>query len=304
MTEASELEDAALAGDRISIKAYFELWDALVLLAPNPERISLEVGTHFDPDHYGPLGLAFKTAPHLRAAIDLAVRYLHALTDAARLTIEESATTLELCLHRDIAGTYGLLTANEATLIEIVHAMRSISGQPIGLSSVTLKASNQAPMKALEDFFGCPVLPNSRDDALLFDAATLSGTLPKSDEGLASFLVEHLKQTVPEHPELAWLHQVRETIANVLPQSQSPLETVARSMGMSSRTLQRRLAEQDKTFKDLLDGVRKDLAMKVIGSTSMPIAEVAFLIGFADAAALVRAFKRWTGSTPSAFRRS
>jgi AraC-like DNA-binding protein len=73
---------------------------------------------------------------------------------------------------------------------------------------------------------------------------------------------------------------------------------------MSPRTLGRRLAEEGTTFSELLDDLRRQLALRYVGTETHGLSEVAFLLGFSDVAAFYRAFKRWTGRTPLQYRHS
>jgi len=81
------------------------------------------------------------------------------------------------------------------------------------------------------------------------------------------------------------------------------LERIADALSMSGRTLQRKLREHKTSHQELLDQMRKDLAMRYLEEPEMAICEVAYLLGFSESSALHRAFKRWTGQTPSEFRR-
>ena len=95
---------------------------------------------------------------------------------------------------------------------------------------------------------------------------------------------------------------VRRALAARLSRGQTDIETVARELGTSVRTLQRRLSATGLSYQDLLDTVRRETAESRIGDTSLSIGEVAYLVGFSEPAAFHRAFKRWTGITPQAFR--
>jgi len=78
---------------------------------------------------------------------------------------------------------------------------------------------------------------------------------------------------------------------------------VAHQLAMSQRTLQRKLREHDTSHQQLLDDLRKNLARTYLDEPSMSIGEVAYLLGFSESSAFHRAFKRWTGQTPSEYRR-
>ena len=77
------------------------------------------------------------------------------------------------------------------------------------------------------------------------------------------------------------------------------MDQVAKDLLMSSRTLQRRLGEEGSKFNDALNETRKELAQQYIQDDSLPIKEISYLLGFSEAANFTRAYKRWTGTTPS-----
>jgi len=96
---------------------------------------------------------------------------------------------------------------------------------------------------------------------------------------------------------------VRLIIKNEFKGGEASLEKVAGQLGLSGRTLQRKLQERGTTHQELLDQMRKELAVRYLREPEMAICEVAYLLGFSESSALHRAFKRWTGKTPSEFRR-
>jgi len=92
--------------------------------------------------------------------------------------------------------------------------------------------------------------------------------------------------------------RIREASHGPLPE----MASVAAALAMSPRTLQRRLAGQRTTYRRLLSEVREDLACQHLAESRLSIAEIAFLLGFADVTSFHRAFKRWTGQTPRTYR--
>jgi len=95
--------------------------------------------------------------------------------------------------------------------------------------------------------------------------------------------------------------RVRRVLARTLPQGEPGVPTVARSLDMSARTLQRQLEEQGTTFRDVLNDLRSEMAQAYLLDGRHTIAEVTYLLGFSETAAFSRAFKRWTGVAPSRF---
>jgi AraC-like DNA-binding protein len=128
-------------------------------------------------------------------------------------------------------------------------------------------------------------------------------SLNDSDANLHSVMrgyAEQLLEGLPHGPNFT--ATVREVVARHLASGQLGIELVARELHMSTRTLGRRLDGEGTNFTDLVDDIRKRLALRHVGNRSFPLAEVAFMLGFAHPAAFHRAFKRWSGTTPLRYR--
>ncbi len=100
-----------------------------------------------------------------------------------------------------------------------------------------------------------------------------------------------------------FVFDVRQLITTLLPSGQSKKAAVAQGLGMSSRTLTRRLAKDGLTYQGLLDEVRRKLALQYLKDRRINIKKVADLLGYSEASAFYRAFRRWTDSSPAQHRR-
>lgn len=98
--------------------------------------------------------------------------------------------------------------------------------------------------------------------------------------------------------------RVREHLFECLPAGEASADTVAERMGLSRRTLQRRLADEGQVFKDIVQEVREELSRHYLHNTELSYGEIAFLVGYDDTSSFFRAFNRWTGTTPEGMRRS
>ncbi|HSS02737.1 MAG TPA: helix-turn-helix transcriptional regulator [Kofleriaceae bacterium] len=114
--------------------------------------------------------------------------------------------------------------------------------------------------------------------------------------------VHRILDALPE--EVSFLDRVRRTILEELGLGEPKLARLAQRMQLSERTLQRWLQRERTSVQALIDGARRELALRQLASTSQSIAQIAHQVGFAEVRAFHRAFKRWTGSTPAAYRRS
>ena len=99
-----------------------------------------------------------------------------------------------------------------------------------------------------------------------------------------------------------FVQRVHEAIRGSLRDGAPKMETLAKQLHVSARTLQRRLAEHQTTFQDAVDAVRRELAQQYLRDPHLGVSEVAFLLGYSELSTFDRAFKRWTGKTPREFR--
>ena len=99
-------------------------------------------------------------------------------------------------------------------------------------------------------------------------------------------------------PEGSFRREVEQRLEPLLERGPVRIEAVARALGYSRQTLYRRLKEEGTTFAELLDGLRRRLALRYVREQGMPVKEAAYRLGFSEPAAFSRAYKRWTGSSP------
>jgi AraC-like DNA-binding protein len=123
-----------------------------------------------------------------------------------------------------------------------------------------------------------------------------------ADDGLSTYLLLRLDDLTARKARRSVVDDVRAAIADVLPDGQPSKSQIARRLAVSERTLHRQLADHGETFQAIATQARRDAAESLLTTTGHSIADIAFLTGFADQTAFTRAFKRWTGTTPAAFR--
>lgn len=151
--------------------------------------------------------------------------------------------------------------------------------------------------------FGEHVVYNAPRDMLVFDDAQWALPQPQRDPMLQSVLEQHARTLAAElavEPTLA--DRVATELRALLAQGRGELRAVAARLGLSPRTLQRRLRADRTAFKDVLDATRRDLAARYLLDDTLTVLEVAFMLGYADESAFHRAFRRWHGQRPGAWR--
>ena len=150
-------------------------------------------------------------------------------------------------------------------------------------------------------FFGTHELDFGReDDGLTLVASDLARPLRARDERLAATMDDLAARCVEPHaPTLSYAERVERAIR--LPDTS--IDSVATALHASARTVQRRLEDEGTRYSEVLDRARATLARKLLRESTLPIAEIAARVGFSDVAPFTRAFRRWTGTPPGAFRR-
>ena len=142
-------------------------------------------------------------------------------------------------------------------------------------------------------------------DGLEFELSDLTAGNRLGDAQISAFFDQHLDDRIANQlPEDRLEQQVRTAVTQSHSEGTPRITDVASRMGMSSRTLQRRLAAEGHVFGNLVESARRDLAEGLLRRTEYSLAEVAFLTGYAEQSTFSRAFKRWNGRTPAEYRRS
>ena len=265
--------------------------------------LALKVGASMLCDDYGAFGLAWKSAVNLRGSYERAVRYGRVLTSVSIYEVRSEAGKNYMMLHRDGERRLGLRLSNEQTVVAIAQISREVSPRGFAPEAVYFKHPSPGSTAAYEEYFGCPVYYGADRDALRVSDATLATPNRLGDPTISQFFDAHMETELGELSDDSGLDKrVRIQISQSLSEGVPTLAEIAFRMGMSSRTLQRRLSEKDLSFKTLIDESRRQLAERLLNQTEYSLNEIAFLTGFSEQSAFNRAFKRWAGMTPRSYR--
>lgn len=188
-----------------------------------------------------------------------------------------------------------------AVLSNVILRLHGLLGRRFPLREVWFTHARPANVDEYMRIFAAPLRFSQPCNALICDRAQLDWPLPTRSPGLADVLDRHLAQ-IAGRPADAFIDQVREHLTLHLRDAQLNLVQTARHLGLSQRTLQRRLQDAGHGFQGLLDEVRRELALHHLAAGRMTICEIGYLLGFADLSQFYRAFKRWTGSAPGQLR--
>ena len=167
---------------------------------------------------------------------------------------------------------------------------------------VFLKREDPGRTETYWTAFRCPVAFEADSNAVAFRREDMEASLPAGNPELASEIDGIADRYLRSFIDKSTAARVRWILVGLLPSSRVSQEQIARRLGTSVSTLQRQLRAEGVRYRDLFDETRKELALRYIEDSRYSLAEIAFLLGFADQSTLTRAFRRWTGSSPGRYR--
>jgi AraC-like DNA-binding protein len=287
---------------RVSMHGYFGLWAEIVRATQNP-GLPIELASTIAIEDFQLLGFLMMTSASGMDAIQSLCRYLPLLTEGGEWSFE--STELHVARWRRIvdAGELEERVANEFAVAQYVRVLRQVRRTELAPARVTFKHRQPTSTKVHAEFFRCPIEWCAPVDSVCFDPRALQFAPPLANPSLHTFLRAQADEIIALRGAPSSLtEQIREAIAVELPSGPPPLSRVARRLAMSERSLRRTLHREQQSFRQIVDGVRKDRAIELLRSGHVSIAEVSSRLGFSDPSAFSRAFKRWCGRSPQSFR--
>jgi AraC-like DNA-binding protein len=236
-------------------------------------------------------------------AFRFASRYFPLINTAVRLPIDESGAIVTMDIESG-GGTAGVSRpyAEYCFAAFLLH-VRAATGVEFALRSVSFVHPAPAEVREHERVFGCPVRFGAAHTRMQIDRAAWETPATRANPGVLQVLTEHADLLLARLPRASDLvERTRRAIGERLRGGDSSIEGVAKQLGTSARSLQRHLGEAGCSYQSLADEVRLATARLYLAQPDIAIAEIAYLLGFADPSTFNRAFKRWTGLTPARAR--
>ncbi len=285
-------------------KGHFEaLWNAAMDVTGDPV-IALRVGTRVTPGTLGIIGYLAAASDSPRTAFELVKDLTPLLWEDFECELESDDHEAVIRFGSDHDPHASRFTTEYA--IGLTVAMSRVIGRP--RSEPTEARFRCPPPERAADYeriLGLPVRFDAGEDGVAFPLSMMDGVNPAADAALRQVLERHAADQLARLPTHTGLpERVRACIVSMLPLGNPTAERVAGQLGMSNRTLRRRLHDEGAPFKQILDDVRTELARHYLAKEKRTIDEVAYLVGFSDPSAFTKAFRRWTGQTPASFARS
>jgi AraC-like DNA-binding protein len=252
----------------------------------------------------GDLGALALNHPVLGAALRSLCQYFAAMQEQSRLSLsrDQDQVILEyrICDRRIVDSRQDA----ELTIASLLNFMHLCLGPTWSPDEVRFGHPARDAASAPYTSLGAPVLFSQPEHAVVFNVSALSRPVPGSDPAKIPPLARHLARLSRDSFQTGFINRVQEEVRRTLPEGHARFEAVAACLGMTPITLYRRLRDHGVEFSDLVRGCRYESAIRYVRDPKLPLTEVALSLGYSELSSFSRAFRQWTGVSPTRFRRS
>jgi len=276
-------------------------WGRAAKLTAKP-HLGLEIAKYCRPTDFHGLAVAFLASQNLRTALERFARYHTCVNTAFVMHLEYQSDRMDLVcpsINIDEDAKRMIQDARAGVLVDLCR-----SGADGALDPLKVAFTYPAPKDSAEHsaLFRCPVVFGAEEWRLSFRASDVDRPFLASNRELAR-AADQVLDTLCKGLRLNDLvSRVKLAMVEELPSGTPSEDAVAKAMSMSTRSLQRKLAEEGTSFTTLLAVVRRELAQEYVKDRDLPVTEISYMLGFSDVSSFSRAFKRWTGHSPAASR--
>ena len=271
----------------------------------------LHLAEQADPRNAGIIFYAMSAAENLGEALALLDRYSRIANEAVRMKL--TATPDGLVVEIGFVGLPRPLGRQGAEFLMavIVRALRELAGRKIRPIRVAFAHARNADLREFARFFGCPVefgravAEGVASDLLEFSNAAVAAPLLTADPKLLKALEPFCDMAAKERRTVSDTLRaaVEKEAEKLLPHGKAQKQIVAKALGMSARTFSRRLAVEGTTYEEVVDELRRSLALQYLKEPGMSLSQIAWLLGYEGSTSFNHAFRRWTGRSPSMARK-
>jgi AraC-like DNA-binding protein len=296
-----EIDDPAV---RLSVSVQIRLLE-LAATELEDELLGFRLAKSFDLREIGLVYYILASSKALSEALQNAARYSKIANEGIRLNINLNRTLIVSVEYVNVDRVSDRHQI-EFLLVALMRIFRQLTDTRLAPLRLKIKHSRVDHISDFIKFFGRDAEFGADADELHFPAKTASLPITGGDIFLNELLRRYADEVVASRPtkRSSFRGDVEHAISQLLPHGRAALSGVAGELGMSSRTLSRKLQAESITFAAILDALRSDLARRYLKERELPISEIAWLLGYSEISSFTHAFKRWTGTTPRAYRLS
>jgi len=265
------------------------------------EHLGMLIGMRAEPSSLGIAGFMLSTAQDVNTALQALLRHLdlHDQGGAVNLATNSKFSSLGYAIH--VSGVSATEQIYDQSIVIACNIMRSLCGEDWNPTEVLLSRPSPQDSAPYRHFFKAPIRFNTTESAIVFPSHWLQHKLPGEDHLLFEYL-EQKAEELHQSQEKDLVSQLHRFVRNALITQECTVNAAAQHIGIHERTLNRRLQEQDTTFRDVVNEVRYAMARSFLANSEATNAEIALALGYTDATTFNHAFRRWSGMTPAQWR--
>jgi AraC-like DNA-binding protein len=291
-------------GERLDVEKIDAILRIAIPLVGDP-AFGLRAARCWHPSELGVLGYAWLSSSTLRTGLERLVRYSRLVGERGTTEIQDTRQGLKVRFSAQRGNPAVVPVA--AVMVDIVMALlldlcRLNAGASLKPVAASVRRPKPGSGETYEAFFGCPVRFGADEDAFVLAAKDVERPLQSANRQLAAVFDRMLTEELAQLDKSDIVSRARAAILEHLSSGDGSEKEAAKRLNMSARTLQRRLAESNTTYAELVDEARKDLALRYIEDPRRSVTDITFSLGFSQPSAFTRAFRRWTGHSPSDYR--
>lgn len=301
--EQAGLDVAALQDPnaRYSLASSTRLW-ALAREATGDDAIGLKVAGNINHTTFHALGYALLASPTLMDAFERLLRYFRIVTDAAELEFRSRETEHQFVIHPLPGELQPADEAVDAMMLVIMRMCYLLYGRGFAAREISFRRPAPTAIAAFENAFRVPLAFAEQETTITLDNEVLTQPLPSANRELARHNEAILVRYLAEFEKDNIANGVHALLVEQLPFGEPQQAEIAKSLNLSPRNMQRKLKAEDTSYNQILDATRQALARRYLEESHYSVSEITYLLGFSGSSSFTRAFRRWTGQAPSAYR--
>jgi AraC-like DNA-binding protein len=288
---------------RYSQEQVTNLWVAAVAATGDTE-FGLKVARHVRPSTFHVVGYAMSCSSTLKRAAERFAHSARLISDAALIEFKSVGSHFLLTVDLHTIGRQPIYQTIDTILAGFLLLCEWIVSSPVVPAEVTFRHGRTTNDKPYRDVFRCRIRYGQETNSILFHAKDMERPVPSANEELAVILDEMTSKYLALRFSSRFSRKVREVLTLQLPHHEPSKTETAKMLNMTSRTLLRRLREEDTTFQEVSERLREELAYDYLLQDGYTIEQIASQLGFSSSSTFSRAFVRWTGQRPSEWRAS
>ena len=267
------------------------------------QHLGLLVGQQAGLESLGFVGLLVKYSSDVRTALSSLMRFIHLHVHGAASNLEKEGDLAIFSYEIYQPGTEGTDQVGDGAVAVMFNIMKTLCGPVWKPSEVRFVRRKPDDVRPYRSFFGAPLVFDAALNAVVFKARWLNLDVSRADPELQRILQEHIDALELRFDD-DFPGQVRSVLRSALLAHRARADQVAELFSMHSRTLRRRLNDYGTSYQELLDEGRFEMAIRMLQNPRREISQIAEALDYADSSAFTRAFRRWSGTTPSQWRQN